>query len=200
MMGWIGTVELAAHGIALQLASITFMVPLGLGQAAMIRIGLAAGRGDRDGVGRAGWTALAVALGFMSCGALAFWIIPEVFVGLFLDLDNPDADAVLRIGVGFLFVAALFQVFDGAQVVGGSMLRGLSDTRVPMVIAVTGYWGVGLGLALLLGFPLGYGGLGIWAGLAAGLAFVAVLAIWRFAARERLGLVPALTPSGDRAG
>uniref|UniRef100_UPI003BAAD53A MATE family efflux transporter n=1 Tax=Stappia sp. TaxID=1870903 RepID=UPI003BAAD53A len=189
MMGWIGTVELAAHGIGLQLASISFMVPLGMAQAAMIRIGLAAGRGDREGVGRAGWTALVVATLFMCLCAVAFWVRPEPFVALFLDLDNPDAAAVLAFGVSYLAVAALFQVFDGAQVMGGNMLRGLSDTWMPMVFAVIGYWGVGFGLAYVLAFPLGFSGIGLWSGLAAGLAFVSVLTLWRFAWRERLGLV-----------
>ena len=189
MMGWIGTVELAAHGIGLQLASISFMVPLGMAQAAMIRIGLAAGRGDRAGVGRAGWTALVVATSFMCLCAVAFWVAPEPFVALFLDLDNPDAAAVLAFGVSYLAVAALFQVFDGAQVMGGNMLRGLSDTWMPMIFAVIGYWGVGFGLAYALAFPLGFGGIGLWSGLAAGLAFVSVLTLWRFAWRERLGLI-----------
>jgi MATE family multidrug resistance protein len=189
MMGWIGTIQLAAHGIALQLASITFMVPLGLGQAAMIRIGLAAGRRDLGAVGRAGWTALAVSGAFMGVCAIMLWVMPEPFVRLFLDLRNPDAMQVLTIGISFVFMAALFQIFDGAQVVAGNILRGLSDTKVPMVIAVIGYWGVGFTLAYVLGFTLDFGGLGIWAGLASGLALVAVVSIWRFAQRERYGLI-----------
>jgi len=189
MMGWVGTVPLAAHGIATQLASITFMVPLGLGQAGMIRVGLAAGRGDRAGVGRAGWTALSLSLAFMGACAVVFWVSPEPLVRLFLDLDNPEADEVLAIGVTFLFVAALFQIFDGAQVVGASLLRGLADTKVPMIASVFGYWGVGMGAAYALTFPIGLGGIGIWWGLALGLASVSVILIWRFARRERLGLL-----------
>ncbi|WP_029059435.1 MATE family efflux transporter [Stappia stellulata] len=189
MMGWIGTVPLAAHGVVLQLTSITFMVPLGLGQAGMIRIGLAAGRGDRVGVGRAGWAALVVSMGFMVICAIAFWLKPVPFVSLFLDLDNPQSAEVLAIGVTFLAIAAVFQIFDGAQVVGGSLLRGLSDTKTPMVIAVIGYWVGGMGLAYVLAFPLGLGGIGIWWGLAFGLAAVSIVLLWRFAARERLGLL-----------
>lgn len=189
MMGWIGTIDLAAHGIATQFASIAFMVPIGIGQAAMIRIGLAAGRGDRKAVGRAGWTGFNLGMAFMSTSAIVFLLIPETLVGLFLDFGNPDAASVHAIGVGFLAVAALFQVFDGAQVIGGSLLRGLSDTKVPMIMAVVGYWGVGMVGAYVLGFPLGFGGIGIWIGLAAGLAFVAVLVMWRFALRERIGLI-----------
>ncbi|GGF04509.1 MATE family efflux transporter [Stappia taiwanensis] len=189
MMGWIGTLPLAAHGIAAQLASITFMVPLGLGQAGMIRVGLAAGHRDRAAVGRAGWVALFGAMLFMFCGALVFWSFPEMLVRLFLDLDNPQADEVMAIGITFLLVAAVFQLFDGVQVVGGCVLRGLSDTKVPMVLAILGYWGVGMGLAYGLAFPGGFGGVGIWWGLAAGLASVSVALMWRFAWRERLGLV-----------
>ncbi len=189
LMGWIGTIDLAAHGIATQLGSLTFMVPIGIGQAAMIRIGLAAGRGDRDAVGRAGWTAFGIGLVFMGSCAVAFWLFPQTLVGLFLDFDNPDAAEVLAISVGFVAIAALFQVFDGTQVIGSSLLRGLSDTKVPMVIAVIGYWGIGMGAAYGLGFPLGFGGIGIWWGLAAGLAVVAVVVMWRFALREKIGLI-----------
>src|SRR5690606_13786469 len=191
MMGWIGTVPLAAHGIALQCASIAFMVPLGIGQAGTIRVGLAAGERNPASVGRAGWTALALALVFMSCTAVLFWTAPEPLLALFLDRSNPQADEVLAIGAGLLAVAALFQLFDGAQVVGANILRGLSDTRVPMMIAIAGYWGVGFTLAYLLGFTLSFGARGIWFGLAAGLATVAIAAVWRFAWRERIGLIAA---------
>ncbi|PTW59631.1 MATE family multidrug resistance protein [Breoghania corrubedonensis] len=189
MMGWIGTVPLAAHGIALQCSSITFMVPLGFGVAGTIRIGLAHGRGDHDGIARAGWTTLALSVGFMLCAAIVFWTIPEVLIGAFTNDDNPDTPAVIAAGVSFLAVAAVFQIFDGAQVAAGNILRGLSDTRVPMLIAVAGYWGCGMSLAYMLAFWAGWGGVGLWWGLASGLAFVSVAAIWRFAWRERLGLV-----------
>ncbi|ADZ69312.1 MATE family efflux transporter [Polymorphum gilvum] len=189
MMGWIGTLPLAAHGIALQIASIVFMVPVGLSQAGMARVGLAMGRGDLAGIGRAGWTALGLTLGFMGCAAVTFWTVPDVLVSLFLDFDNPQAADVLAIAVSFLSVAALFQLFDGAQISGGSMLRGLGDTVVPLVFALLGYWVIGVGLSYGLAFGVGLGGIGIWWGLAGGLAATASMAIWRFANRERLGLV-----------
>lgn len=189
MMGWIGTVPLAAHGIALQCASITFMVPLGLGQAGMIRVGLAAGRKEYSGVGRAGWVALGLSLAFMSLTAIVFWTVPELLLGAFTRADNANTADVLAFGTSLLAVAALFQIFDGAQVAIGKVLNGLSDTRVPMMIAIVGYWGIGLSLAYVLTFPLGVGGIGIWWGLAAGLAVVSVALVWRFAQRERLGLV-----------
>ncbi|MXN65345.1 MATE family efflux transporter [Stappia sp. GBMRC 2046] len=193
-MGWLGTVPLAAHGIALQIASITFMVPLGIGQAGMIRVGLAAGHKDTAAVGRAGWSATAVALAFMGLMAVVMWTFPHELVSLFLDGAKAQSGEVIAIGASFLAVAALFQLFDAAQVVGSSVLRGLSDTRVPMVIAAAGYWGVGGGLAFLLAFPLGLDGLGIWWGLAMGLAFVAVAALYRFHRRDRYGLVAGAAP------
>nr|WP_280116365.1 MATE family efflux transporter [Pannonibacter sp. XCT-34] len=191
MMGWVGTLPLAAHGIALQIASITFMVPLGISQAGMTRVGLAAGQRDLDGIARAGWTALGLTLAFMALAAIAFWTIPGVLVSLFLDMDNPASQEVLAIAVGLLGVAAVFQIADGAQVAGASILRGLGDTLTPLLYAMVGYMAIGMTLSYVLAFPLGLGGIGIWWGLAGGLASTAVLAIWRFARRREVGLLPA---------
>lgn len=189
MIGWLGTIPLAAHGIALQIASLTFMVPVGLSMAAMTRVSLAAGRGDHPGIGRAGWTSLWVTTFFMGCFAVLFWTIPETLVGLYLDLGDPEAGEVLAYGVSFLLVAALFQLADGGQIIGVNNLRGLGDTTIPLFYALFGYWVVGISLSLGLGFLAGWGGVGVWIGLAAGLASVALLANLRFARREELGLV-----------
>ncbi|GGB32533.1 putative multidrug resistance protein NorM [Roseibium aquae] len=189
MIGWIGTMELAGHGIALQIASLTFMVPVGLSQAAMTRVGLAAGRKDYAAIGRAGWTAFAVTFCFMAVFAVCFWTMPETLVGLYLDFDNPQAETVLAFGASYLIVAALFQLADGAQIIGINNLRGLGDTTVPLFYALFGYWVVGLGLSLGLGFWLGFDGVGVWIGLAGGLATVAILANRRFARRRLLGLL-----------
>jgi MATE family multidrug resistance protein len=189
MIGWLGTIPLAGHGIALQIASITFMVPVGLSVAAMTRVSLAAGRGDHAGIGRAGWTSLAVTMIFMGCFAVLFWTIPETLVGFYLDLNDPQAEEVLAYGVSFLLVAALFQLADGGQIIGVNNLRGLGDTTIPLFYALFGYWGVGISLSLGLGFLAGWGGVGVWCGLAGGLACVALLANVRFAKREQLGLV-----------
>lgn len=189
MMGWIGTVALAAHGIAIQLASIVFMIPLGLSQAATVRIGQAQGRGDWDGLDRAAKTALALA-GLIGLAAAAlFWLVPETLVSLFLDRANPQTDAVVAIAVPLLAMAAAFQVVDGLQAIGAGLLRGLQDTRVPMIMAVVSYWGVGLTTAYGLGFVFGLGAIGIWTGLAVGLASAAVLLNWRFHRRAALGLM-----------
>jgi len=189
MIGWLGTLPLAGHGIALQIASITFMVPVGLSVAAMTRVSLAAGRGDHAAVGRAGWTSLGVTMVFMGCFAVLFWSVPETLVGFYLDLGRPEARDVLAYGVSFLLVAALFQLADGGQIIGVNNLRGLGDTTIPLFYALFGYWIVGISLSLGLGFALGWGGVGVWCGLAGGLASVAVLANRRFARREKLGLV-----------
>ena len=188
LMGLIDAVSIAAHAIAIQIAAFTFMVPLGLSQAATVRVGLAYGRRDRAGIGRAGWTAFALGVSFMALMALVIFLVPERLVGLFLDRRDPANAPVAALAVSFLFVAALFQIFDGAQAVGAGMLRGLHDTRVPMLYAAFGYWVVGLATALGLAFGLGWRGVGIWVGLASGLAVVACLMLARWMRRDRLGL------------
>lgn len=189
MIGWIGTIELAAHGIALQLASIAFMFPLGLSGAATVRVGNAYGRKDWVGLGRAGSVSIALAVAVTLSLAAVFWIFPEALIGLYLDEDNPDAAAVLRHAVPLLIVAAAFQTVDGLQAIGAGLLRGLKDTKVPMVFAVFSYWAVGMTAAYLLAFYWNLGAVGVWWGLAVGLLLAAILMNWRFMMRERLGLV-----------
>jgi MATE family multidrug resistance protein len=189
LMGRLGTDEVAAHAVALQLASTAFMVPLGLGMAATVRVGIAYGRGDAEGVRKAGWTALAMGMGFMSLTCVIFIALPHTLVGIFLDRSNPGNAEALRLAATFLAIAGIFQLADGAQVVAAHALRGLSDTKVPMFLAIIGYWAVGLPVAYVLGFVLEWRGAGIWFGLAAGLGFCAVVLVVRFALRERLGLM-----------
>jgi MATE family multidrug resistance protein len=186
-MGWIGAPAVAAHAVALQLAALTFMVPLGLGQAATVRVGLALGRRDEAGITRAGWTAWIAGVGFMGTMALVMWSIPRQLVTLFL-ADTPANAMVIGLAVSFLRVAAAFQLVDGAQVIGAGMLRGLHDTRWPLMFALLGYWGVGLGIGAWLAFAADWQGVGIWVGLACGLAAVAVLMLARWLMRDRLGL------------
>jgi MATE family multidrug resistance protein len=198
LMGLIGSAELAAHAIAIQIASLTFMVPMGFSQAVTVRVGLFFGARDPAGVRLAGWTAFALGIGFMALMALLMVVAPRLLISAFLDLDAPANAAVIEIAVLFLAMAAIFQVADGAQVLGGGMLRGLHDTRMPMIYALAGYWGIGLPLGVVLGFLTPLGGAGIWIGLAAGLAVVAVLMTLRWMRRERLGLMPSDTRSGGR--
>lgn len=189
LMGLLGTAEIAAHQIALQCASVAFMVPLGIGQAATVRVGLAAGARDAAGVTRAGWTALALGVSFMSCTALLMWTMPHVLVGLFVQ-DVPENARVIELAVAFLAIAALFQVVDGVQAIAIGALRGLKDTRMPAIFAAIGYWLVGFPVGIVLAFHAGWGGIGVWWGLAIGLAVVAALELTRFARRETLNLVP----------
>jgi MATE family multidrug resistance protein len=166
------------------------MIPLGIGQAATVRVGLAYGARDPEGVSLAGWTAFALGTGFMVFTAALMVGKPLLLIGAFLDVANPANARVVEFAVMFLSFAALFQIVDGAQAVGAGMLRGLHDTRVPMIYALLGYWGIGAPLGLLLAFPAGLGGAGIWIGLAGSLAVVAVLMLLRWSRRHRLGLVP----------
>jgi len=187
LMGWIGAPAVAGHAVALQVAALTFMVPLGLGQAATVRVGLAVGRGDPQGITRAGWTAWALGTGFMGLMALAIFSVPRLLVTLFLD-DVPRNALVIGLAVSFLKIAAAFQLADGAQVIGAGMLRGLHDTRWPLIFALVGYWVVGLGIGAWLAFGRDWRGVGIWTGLASGLAAVAALMLARWIMRDRLGL------------
>ena len=189
LMGWISTAAVAAHAVALQLASVTFMVPMGLAQAATVRVGIGHGRGDPAHIRRAGWTSFALGTGFMAVMAAIMLAMPETLTGLFIDRANPANAEVAALAVSFLTIAALFQIVDGAQVVGAGMLRGLHDTFIPMLFALFGYWVVGIGVGAWLAFDRGWGGVGIWTGLAVGLGIVAVLMITRWLLRTRIGLV-----------
>lgn len=178
LMGGLGTVEMAAHQVAINLASLTFMVPLGVASAAAVRVGHAVGRSDGPGVRRAAASALACGAGFMACTALAFLGLPRGLAGAY----TSDA-AVIAVAAALIPIAGVFQVFDGIQVVSSGILRGLGDTRAPMVVNVLGFWLVGLPVSLALGFHVGLGPRGLWWGLVAGLAAVACLLLLRIASR-----------------
>lgn len=186
LIGRIGTLELAAHGIVVQLASLSFMIPLGLSNVATTRVALAYGRRNREDLRRASYITIILAVGFMSAAALLFLTLPEALISLFLDASGEDTAAVIALAVPYLFLAALFQLVDGAQAVAAGALRGMQDTRVPMMIAIFSYWIAGLGTGYVLAFPLGLEGVGIWTGLALGLALAAVLLLGRFVMRDRL--------------
>ncbi|MEX0969273.1 MAG: MATE family efflux transporter [Paracoccaceae bacterium] len=189
MMGWFGKIPLAAHGIALQLASVSFMIPLGLSQAATVRIGIARGRKDKLGVQRAGQVILLMGGGISLLAAALFVIIPKTLIGLFQDAANPDTAAVLAYGVPLMAVAGAFQLVDSIQVMAAGLLRGLKDTRVPMYFAMISYWIIGVPCAYLLSQYTALEGVGVWLGLATGLTVASVLGLWRYGMREKLGLV-----------
>lgn len=201
LMGLISTNALAAHAIAMQISGFTFMVVMGLAQAATVRVGRAVGRGDPAAAGRAGWVALALGGGFMTVMAVLLLTVPAPIVGLFLDEGAPGTAEVAALAISFLAVAALFQVVDGGQAIGQGCLRGLKDTRVPMIYAGVGYWVLGLPIGAFLAFRTGMAGLGLWVGLAVGLGIVAVLVVMRWARRDRLNLVghPVARPNTSAA-
>lgn len=191
LMGAIGTVELAAHGIALQFASVAFMVPLGLAQVATVRIGLAHGRGDAKGIQRASTAVFVLGFGFAVIGSAVFALFSKELAALYLDTRRPDAASVLAYAGPLIVVAGVFQLADGLQALAAGMLRGLKDTTVPMVLALVSYWLIGFGSAYLLAFPLGFGGIGVWYGFVIGLAAAGVSLTWRFflfLSRERIAL------------
>ncbi len=180
MMGWLGVLSLAAHGIALQLASMTFMVHIGLSQAATIRASNAFGKRDVPGLIAGGQIATILSLGMVCVTVIFFLVVPEFLIGLFLAPDDPHRTQIIGIGIGLLAMAALFQLADASQVMVLGLLRGVQDTKVPMVLAVFSYWAVGLPAGYLLGVTMGWGGVGIWAGLVVGLSFAALTMIYRF--------------------
>ncbi|HET8643937.1 MAG TPA: MATE family efflux transporter [Vicinamibacteria bacterium] len=163
---------LAAHQIALTVASITFMVPLGISQAGAVRVGQAAGRGDPAGVAAAGWAALTLGVSFMAVAGLSFVLAPRALLAAFA-----ATPAVVAIGVSLLKVAAAFQLFDGMQVVTTGIMRGLGDTRTPMVCNLAGHWGLGLPLGYALCFVGAMGVVGLWVGLSAGLIAVGAVLV-----------------------
>ncbi len=184
MMGWIGAIELAAHGIALQLASLTFMVHIGFSQAATVRAGRALGRRDEENLRRGAKVAIVLSFLFAVVTVVIFLAIPETLINFFIDPDEPAKETLLRIGISLLAMAALFQVVDALQVMALGLLRGVQDTAVPMIIATISYWIIGLPASYFLAFTLGMGGVGLWLGLVIGLTVAAILMMWRFWARS----------------
>ena len=192
LMGRIGASELAGHTVALQIAALAFQIPFGIGQAATIRVGFHYGARDRVAVGRAGWVGIGMGAAFMCMTAAVMVLFPTLILRIYVDPDAPENAAMVGFALQYIVVAAAFQLFDGVQAVAAGALRGVQDTRIPMVIAIFSYWVPGLGAALWLGFYTPLAGTGVWLGLAIGLIFAAMLLTWRWARREQLGLLPAV--------
>ncbi len=180
MMGWVGTVALAAHGIAMQAASLTFMVHLGLSNAATVRTARFSGEGDAAALREGAKMAIVISTCFGLATVAVFLIFPVQILSLFTDLSKPEAAEILIIGSGFLAMAALFQMTDAMQVIALGLLRGIKDTRVPMCAAAVSYWLIGIPASYILAFPLGYGGIGLWAGIVIGLGAAASALMLRF--------------------
>ncbi len=180
LMGWLGTVQLAAHGVAIQVATAAFMIQIGLSNAATVRAGTALGRGDVDHLHRGARVVAALGAVTVALTVACFLIIPETLLSAFIDPADPDRETIIAVGKGLLVMAALFQAVDAAQVIHIGLLRGLHDTRVPMIMAGIAYWVVGMPCAWIFGFALDWGGEGIWFGLVVGLSVAAALMMRRF--------------------
>ena len=184
MMGLLGVEALAAHAVTAQCYALVFMIPVGLAQAGAVRVGRSAGARDAAGVTRAGWTATALAGITMLLPAAVFWYGGRWVAGLILDPGIPANIEALDLAVLLLGVAAFFMIADAVQITVRGALQGLKDTAMPMVIAVSMSWGLGIPAALVLGFFLNLGGPGIWAGMAVAMAGSAWLLIRRFRQQE----------------
>jgi MATE family multidrug resistance protein len=184
LMGLIGTAALAAHAIANQCAVIVYMVPYGIAQAATVRVGRAVGAGKHQAMARAGWTALALGIGFAFLPAAAFWFLGDAIVDIFLDTARPENKTSIDLAVSFLAIAALLQFADATQATAFGALRGLKDTRGPMLISLAGYWGLGLTSAAVFGVYLDFGGQAIWVSLAVAVSVVGALLVRRFWAQS----------------
>lgn len=180
MMGWIGTMELAAHGIALEVMAITFMIQVGLSNATTVRTGRAFGARDAAGLRLGASVSIMMSVAFALATIVVFVALPAPIIGLFLDPANPESRAIIAYGSVLLLIAGLFQLADAAQVMALGLLAGVQDTRVPMFLATISYWLVGIPASYVLAFPLGYGGPGLWLGLAIGLTVAAALMMARF--------------------
>ena len=189
LMGRISEAQLAGHALALQIAAFAFMLPMGIGQAATIRVGYHFGAGDHAAVGRAGWTAIGFGLACSLVTAVMLLAVPRFVLSAYLDVRAPGNAVVVGYAVRFMAIAAAFQLADGAQTIVSGALRGLQDTRVPMVVAICSYWLGGFTVSVGLGLFTPLQGTGVWIGLALGLMIVAVCLLWRWTRREAWGLV-----------
>ena len=189
VMGLISRAALEAHAVALQIASLAFMVPLGLGQAATVRVGHAYGARDPIAISRAGWAAFGLTAAFAVLSATTMIAFPRLLIAPFIDVDAPANARAVDLAYAFLRIAAIFQIFDASQATLANMLRGLHDSRWPLVIALLGYWAVGAPIGVALAFATPLGGVGVWIGLAIGLAVVAVLLMARWLGKQRRGFL-----------
>jgi MATE family multidrug resistance protein len=185
LMGLFGPAALAAHTVVIGLCSFTFMVPYAISQAATTRVGRAVGARDAPAARWSGYVSLHLGVVWMCMTAALFLCAPRFLVGLYIDTTDPQNQATLGIALALLPIAALFQVFDGNQAVAGGALRGFKDTRIPMLLCFLGYWVIGISAGSVLGFALGYGPVGLWYGLALGLAVTASALSWRYHRQAR---------------
>src|SRR5579863_6665582 len=185
LMGLLGADALGAHQLVFNVAGVCFMVPLGLSQAATVRVAFQLGLGLPEKARRAGFVAVGLGALFMVAMAMLLWTAPRLLTGVYLDVRDPGNAGLVAIALQLFVIAALFQIFDGVQVIAAGALRGYRDTAVPMLIAAIGYWAIGFAGGWLLAFPLAFGAVGLWVGLALGLGVVAISLTVRLGFRAR---------------
>jgi MATE family multidrug resistance protein len=194
LMGMIGTTALAAHQIALQTAAIMFMVPFGISMAATVRVGHAAGRGDAGAVRRAGFAAILLGSVFMAAMTLLVALTRHIIPYAFLGAGDTGAADVAALAATLLLLGMSFFIADGIQTVTNGALRGLNDTRVPLLFSALSFWGIGFTTCYALAFWAGWGAVGVWIGLSLALTVYAGLLVWRFHVLSREGYLPELPP------
>jgi MATE family multidrug resistance protein len=179
-MGTLSSDELAAHQIALQSAATSFMIPLGIAIATSVRVGQAIGADDKAGAEVAGYTGMITCSAIMACCAIAFWLLPQSIISLYIDMQDPENFELIKFATAFLAIAALFQIVDGLQVSASNALRGLKDTTAAMILTLIAYLGLGVPTGAILCFVFEMRGQGLWLGLTTGLAAAAILLTSRF--------------------
>ncbi|MCC5669269.1 MATE family efflux transporter [Nostoc sp. CHAB 5784] len=180
IIGKLGTNALAAHQIALQTIAMSFQLALGISLATTVRVGQLVGQNDLLATRLAGYVGIAIAALSMGVVGITFWLMPKSIISLYIDINDPNNADVVVLAVKLLGVAAIFQIVDGVQVTAGAALRGLKDTRIPMLIGIFAYWCIGLFTGYTFGIWSGYGAIGLWWGLAIGLGIAAIIMTWRF--------------------
>jgi MATE family multidrug resistance protein len=199
MMGLLGADALGAHQLVMNCISVIFMVPLGIAQAATVRVAASLGSGAPAAARLAAAVALVLGIAYMTLMAVVLVAIPRAIAGIYVDVAAPANRGLVGIALSLLAIAALFQIFDGMQAIAAGALRGYRDTAVPLLLAVIGYWGIGFAGGWLLGFPAGYGPIGLWSGLAVGLAAVAAMLTLRLRFRAGAAMRPRLGRAVERA-
>ena len=180
LMGTLGTETLAAHQAVYQTVFLLFMVPLGMSYAVTVRVGQWLGQRDRSGTRQAGYVSIAAAALFMALTAIALLVFRQQVIGIYLDINDPEAARVISLAIPMLVIAALAQFLDGVQRVAMGALYGLQDIRTPMLLSIATFWGIGLTSGYILGFSTDLGGLGLWLGQSIGVAFAGLIFLWRF--------------------
>ncbi|BAU15319.1 MATE efflux family protein [Leptolyngbya sp. NIES-3755] len=198
-MGALGTETLAAHQTVYQTIFLLFMVPLGMSYAATVRVGQWLGQHDRTGTRRAGYVSVAAVAGFMALTAIGLLLFRQQIIGIYLDLNDPEAIRVISLAIPMLMIGALAQFLDGIQRVAMGALYGLQDARAPMILSIVSFWGIGLTSGYVLGFQMGFGGIGLWVGQSIGVAVAGIIFLWRFhhqtSPKKFAQLKPSTTPS-----